>query len=530
MKLNLLRDAWLPVVRRSGQRDVIRVADIAERDDHPDPCVRVSLGRADLDANLVIFLIGVLYTASPPSSRAEAIRRIGSPPRPEELQEAFERIAPAFELYGPRAFLQDPSVSVKGAGNRIQQLLIDAPGDSTLKLNMDLFHRAERIPALGPAATAAALFTQQTNAPSGGQGHRTSMRGGGPLNCLVLDDDPEHDTLWKLVCRNVPDLDMMRGDDPRRTPLEVLFPWMGTIPTSSKGEQLLPSDGHPAWIFWATPRRVLLQPPTDGVCALTGEAGPVFEAYHTQNYGMNMPSELWPHPLTPRYRPRSAVSELLPVLTPKGGYTYRHWPGVGGPRTETTAPAAILDRWRHLDRVRLWVFGYDMDNMKARAWAEARAPVVRPPADEGQLQDFAARVHGLTDAASEVGRTLESLVREALFHPSRQETVKNVELSDLRAAFWQRTEGAFYAAVEELRDALERHEDTTPATERFLFALQKAARTLFEDRVMQSGDIGSGEIRRVVTAANKLQMRVSPRNPLLRKRVHLAPVQPSPGA
>ena len=54
------------------------------------------------------------------------------------------------------------------AGNKkpIEALLIEAPGDKTLKENADHFIKSGMEKSVCPACTAMALFTLQTNAPS----------------------------------------------------------------------------------------------------------------------------------------------------------------------------------------------------------------------------------------------------------------------------------------------------------------------------------------------------------------------------
>ncbi|MGG2362666.1 type I-E CRISPR-associated protein Cse1/CasA, partial [Salmonella enterica] len=80
-------------------------------------------------------------------------------------------------------------------------LLIESPGANTLKKNLDHFVRRGRVEVLAPAAAAMALFTLQTFAPSGGAGHRTSLRGGGPLTTLVRPGTVAglSDALWPLL-------------------------------------------------------------------------------------------------------------------------------------------------------------------------------------------------------------------------------------------------------------------------------------------------------------------------------------------
>ena len=105
-------------------------------------------------------------------------------------------LAPAFNLLGdaPR-FLQDLE-PLEGRGNPPGMLFIDSAGDSTAKKNADLMVRRGRYDALPLPLAAMALYTLQAFVPSGGAGHRTSMRGGGPLVTLVK---PAAEGLWPLV-------------------------------------------------------------------------------------------------------------------------------------------------------------------------------------------------------------------------------------------------------------------------------------------------------------------------------------------
>jgi hypothetical protein len=60
--------------------------------------------------------------------------------------------------------------------------LLEAPGVSTEENNAALLVKAGRFEVMSRSAAAIALLTLQTMAPSGGSGHRTSLRGGGPLS------------------------------------------------------------------------------------------------------------------------------------------------------------------------------------------------------------------------------------------------------------------------------------------------------------------------------------------------------------
>ena len=77
------------------------------------------------------------------------------------LDAAFEPLAPAFQLDGdgPR-FMQDFD-NLDGAGNRVAGLLIDAPGDNTIRRNTDILVKRGQVTTLCRASAAMALFTLQ---------------------------------------------------------------------------------------------------------------------------------------------------------------------------------------------------------------------------------------------------------------------------------------------------------------------------------------------------------------------------------
>ncbi|MCV6615684.1 MAG: type I-E CRISPR-associated protein Cse1/CasA, partial [Cellvibrionaceae bacterium] len=144
-----------------------------------------------------------------------------------------------------------------------------------------------------------ALFTLQINAPSGGQGHRTGLRGGGPLTTLII---PQHDeaSLWQALWLNVINRSQFAYPEPDLTSAKV-FPWLEPTKVSAKkGSEVRSKEVHPLHMYWAMPRRIrLIVEPSAGHCALTGAAcTEMVTHYRTQNYGANYAGS-WQHPLTP---------------------------------------------------------------------------------------------------------------------------------------------------------------------------------------------------------------------------------------
>jgi CRISPR system Cascade subunit CasA len=196
MTLNIINDAWIPVLRSDGSRAVIAPWQAA------DPALAFpDWPRADLNIACVELLIGLVYLADPP--RDAANWRARRTQDPERLRQRLAPFAPAFNLLGdgPR-FMQDFEPLERGSNdsNTPDMLLIDSAGGQTARNNADLMVKRDRYPALDLPLAAMALFTLQAHAPSGGSGHRTSMRGGGPMVTLV---DPG-EGLWSLIWANLP--------------------------------------------------------------------------------------------------------------------------------------------------------------------------------------------------------------------------------------------------------------------------------------------------------------------------------------
>src|SRR5439155_14612486 len=130
------------------------------------------------------------------------------------------------------SFLQDFD-QLEGEELPVESLLIEAPGANTIRLNKDLFIKRGQARVLSRGAAAIALYTLQQFAPSGGAGHRTSLRGGGPLVTLALPDGGavSRPTLWQRLWLNTPaDLRLDVADKARA------FPWLAPTRTSAKKE------------------------------------------------------------------------------------------------------------------------------------------------------------------------------------------------------------------------------------------------------------------------------------------------------
>lgn len=366
---------------RSGRR-VIRPDQIADPD-----VLRPDWPRPDLNLACLELLVGLVYLAHPPQGSDDR----SNPPTAGVLKDAMAPLAPAFDLLGdgPR-FLQDLE-PLEGGGTPIERLFIDSAGSSTSKKNQDLMIRRDRYGELPLPLAAMALYTLQAFAPSGGAGNRTSLRGGGPMVCLVR---PAEDGLCSLVWANVP-----RGEPLSASDLEAL-PWMRPTKVSRPEGHQTPvsfpesdSVSRPdPEVFFGQPRRLRLMA-RDGFV----------REFVQSPYGNSYPTARWRHPLTPYY---AKGTDFLPVHPKPGSFSYRHWRGVILRSDSHRRPLTVEQYLRDIEHgvCTVIVGGWAMDNMKPLdfVWSEQPAFRFRDEDDE----DHAVRA---VEAAEQAGYALARL-------------------------------------------------------------------------------------------------------------------------
>lgn len=509
--MNLILAPFIDVVRRDGSQERIRPAQIVS-DIEGNPVIDVLSPRPDFRSALYQFLIGLLQTTCDSVQGDEDWDELwDSPPNEQELDRWFEPIIDAFELggNGPR-FMQDPSVRDETV-LPCNSLLIDYPGANTCRRNTDHFVKRSENGSMSKAMAAAALFCLQTNAPAGGTGYRTGLRGGGPLTTLVLAPPQEGKpaSLWQHLWLNV----LPRGEylrlcgNPDRHASSDRFPWMKDVRVSGKdGVDTYADDVHPDQLYWALPRRLWLHASGDdaAVCSVTGENSdePV-AGYSAKNLGVNYAGE-WLHPLSPHFMNKDGLR--LPRHPLPGGIVYRHWPALALPQQNADQPAAVVVK--HLFRnipgqFRLWAFGFDMDNMKARAWYDTTMPLYSL---SGRLLDsFAVSVDALVEAAVLAGQYLRTELRNAW--ADEQARIGLDKLAFVQEALWENTEDDFYSLVDELHGSLGLKEDELDVVQRtnrrWLSMLRDHVMRLF-DQWAEFAGIENGGPKRAALAHRNL--------------------------
>ncbi|PID49825.1 MAG: type I-E CRISPR-associated protein Cse1/CasA [Proteobacteria bacterium] len=520
---NLLKDQWLVVKNQQVINDsLIKVSQIGDQ-----TITDLYAPRADFRGALYQLLIGLLQTSFAPQDRKEWLQYWKSPPTSHELEVAFKPFVEAFNLNtasGKPAFMQDLQLN-DGVVSPVSSLFIEAPGGNTLKLNQDLFVKRGKLEQISPYWAAIALFTLQINAPSGGQGHRVSLRGGGPLTTLLLPSESrEFNTLWHKLWLNVliqNEIVGLPGNDTLND-LPFIFPWMGEARLSKgKGSETYPEHASPLQVYWSMPRRIRLDWLDDnGVCDVSGElSDSLVKTYRTQNYGINYAGS-WTHPLTPYVFERN--KEPYSIKAQPGGLGYRHWlelAVVNQEGNKTRASAFVVKKYREsrykwLERTykeagipftlepRLWVFGYDMDNMKACCWYEAIMPVFNLEDDQRDDLQFIAKL--MIQAATDVVSTLKSALKIAWFRdpkndPAAKKFTERAIVID--SNFWSVTEPHFYHLLSQQVAALK--DSNKQAVKKYLlewrYYLRKTVYELFEQYTLSSSNV-DGDYQRIIKA------------------------------
>ncbi|WP_294030654.1 type I-E CRISPR-associated protein Cse1/CasA [Thiolapillus sp.] len=503
--MNLLKPEWISVSLRNGTQEAVSVSALGRED-----IVDITAPRADFRGAIYQLLVGLLQTAFAPKNHREWRQWWGAPPDAKTLEKALAPFVPAFNLFssvGEPAFMQDLTLE-EGEQKDIAALFIEAPGSKTLRDNQDHFVKRGAIGKLSPEAAALALFTLQINASSGGAGHRVSVRGGGPLTTLLLpSENSRNDCLWRRLWLNVltkDDLAQLPGDHQDNS-LGRIFPWMASTRTSEKkGMETYPNHAHPLQVYWSMPRRMRLQPSDqEGRCDLTGQpATSRVDHYLTKNYGINYAGH-WQHPLTPYVF--ESNKEPLSIKAQPGGLGYRHWLGLAVTAQQgkfTRTPALVVrcyfdrqDRIQELDlNPRLWAFGYDMDNMKARCWYETEMPLFN--LTQEAREDIAEQAQIMIEAATDVLKTLKSALKSAWF--DRPKDAKG-DMSFIDANFWSVTETSFYRLLQQLVEKNGDDDAIDALLKSWARTLKDKAQKLFDQYALSSLN-EDGDLKRVVKA------------------------------
>ena len=413
MPLNLVTDAWIPVIRH-GSPITIRPHEIAV-----EGVERLNWPRDDLNLACLELLIGLVYLADPPRDDGDWHDRYGAP-RADRLRGALECFGPHVELTGngPR-FLQDlepfEARVKRSAVSPPDMLFVDSAGANTARNNRDLMVKRNRYASLPLPLAAMSLYTLQAFAPGGGAGNRTSMRGGGPLVTLVKPLDADTYSLWQTVWCNVPEGQPLAAEDAAQA-----LPWLRPTRTSEKGQTVTPDMSHDAEAFFGMPRRLRLVFENDTATGVV-----------QRRYGTHYAR--WVHPLSPYYC-REAGGERLPVHSRPGKVSFRNCLGLAfGRADELRLVAQTVRRYHALvdaPDAELCVGGWAMSKMKPLDFSLHAYPTFRLD------KPMEMRVGALVEVASFVSRMLYALLKKAVaLQGSAADAVQETFFSDTEPEF-----------------------------------------------------------------------------------------------
>jgi CRISPR system Cascade subunit CasA len=483
--MNLIFDPWLTFLMKDGSEKKLPMTEIS----NPE-VLDFLLPRPDFQGAAYQFAIGLLQTVFAPKDKYEWHKHYVNPPSESELLGALNKVKHAFNTAGTGPlFMQDFDDLDDINPTPISSLLIDAPGEQARKRNTDHFVKRGFGDVMSPEMANIALFTLQINAPAGGSGIRTGLRGGGPLTTLVMPQT-SISSLWEKIWLNVVNRDFWRYPDPDFNSA-LLFPWLAATRESGKGgSNIFQNDVHPLHMFWAMPRRIRLEIDDSLMtCKVSGlQTNLSISGFRAKNLGGNYIGS-WDHPLTPyKWDPKAEDAEQLSIKGSQSGLNYKIWDQLtftDSSRGQRCAKAiehfyAISNGFSKTQRAvpQLLVFGYDLDKMKPRGWYSKAMPLFSVP--EAQQEEILLQVKQLQEIAADVLWHCRTQIKEAWF--SRPGDVKG-DVSFVDLSFWQRTETAFYLAVQQLiENAVSTDPFLTPEQAKiWLSAIRSVSTDLFDE-------------------------------------------------
>jgi CRISPR system Cascade subunit CasA len=318
----------------------------------------------------------------------------------------------------------------------------------------------------------------------------------GKLNCL-----------WKTLWLNVLTLEDHFNKKPKIATAEV-FPWMGKTYESKNDVQVSPEMVDELQLYWGTPRRIrLFEYSENGVCDVCGCTARIWKSYKTINYGVKYSSK-WLHTLSP-YRRQQEKDESISLIATKGkqgGFSYHDWLSltlVNDPKKKQTAQVIRnfieKKRWCISDsNFRIWCYGFDMDNMKARCWYDQTMPILVLPADKCPV--FIENIQKVISAALDSARLLRDQVKAAWF--KRPKEAKG-DTYFILSSFWEETESSFFVLASKIREAIVSDVSAGSILVQWHAIIIKTAERLFDHFALQDTD-EIKNMKRIAEAAKAL--------------------------
>lgn len=489
---NLLEQAWIPVLRQDGTPDWIAPHQITEGLGSDRNIMRLNSNRADFNAAIAQFLIGLYQTAFAPETEAEWRYDYQHPPTPDEIKKVFEDYKAYFWLDGDgKRFMQDSSAQEAEKVSIINQLLLDAPDASTSEQRKDYFIKAATTQSVSREAVIPAIITKQLHSPGIGTGYRQALRGSKFLTTLVQHQK----NLWYAIWLNIIPMSVLRLRlQGKNTSMQFqdIFPWLQP-PTSSKEEVISPLDTNILAVYWSMPERQWMnfEERENVQCDIYGKvASYCVSTYRKRNHGGNYKG-LWIHPLSP-IQEGTAIQSLQTAKVPEIAVGYHDWLGLLQTVTDKTIakkPALVIDyllntakyidrketRWQFIQQqeqerkssepqhtaqtlsdITVWTFGLDNDSAKINAWRDSQIPIIYVSGE--YRNDFELVIKDMIQSAEKSVSSLKSAFCKVASAPVGKGVEEKHTLANaVEERFWRSTESEFYQKLQALKNELERN-------------------------------------------------------------------------
>jgi len=497
--MNLIKDPWLPIVRRDGSKEKIAIHDIL-RDYKENPVMELEAPRPDFKNALYQLLIGIVQVAAMPERERAWKKLFSEPYNPEDFSERVLEYENCFEIDsdGP-AFMQDFNLPEDNKRESLKNLFINLPANEHYTPSNQFFKKEAPL-YIDVYWAAIALYTLQIFAPGGGRGHKAGIRGGGPITTLVLPE--KKSSLWCKIWLNVISKEYVAGlsGELSLNSASDIFPWMKL----TAGDEVYPSQCNPFQMYFGMPRRIRFEFGEPAVCEISGvQSKKTVTGYKTRHSG-NDYKGLWTHPLTPYHSPNKD-GDLLSLKPKKGGIGYKHWLSLalGTEKISRSINIELLNELYRKDitkkiGVQAWSCGYSMDKMKSECWYESKMPLYS--IDRVEAKDVANFVGVLIQQAQEISSSLRYAIKSCWANRPKD---LSGDMSFLDSSFWQNTESSFYSILERLINNLENIEVTNSLVDEWGMILKKEVESLFDSNALAQQEDGLN-MKRVIKARRGL--------------------------
>lgn len=502
--MNLLEDQWIPVKTRQGEEKFIAAYEIVQAD-----IISLNAPRADFNAALIQFLIGLIQTVYAPDDEVNWEDLYEEPPTESQLKESFEKIKEAFYLDGDGyRFMQDNSIQQQDKLKPIEDIIFGAPGDSAKDKNKDHFVKQNDINGLCLPCAALAIMTTNTFADNGGSGYFESMRGNGFVSTLVHLNTFDDFSLWRNIWINILTIDHFH----KNKNLDKFF-WMFSIPDDNTRRKELSEkikflddeiknttdkekikelkitqrsiqnsrkditgiyqeNANSLQVYWAWMRRLFLNisDSNNEICSVCNTHNVAVKGVYKTNKGYNYPKSDWKHPFSPYKKAVSGDYEgkfLALEMTTKG-LPYIYWSHFTE-QNESQYPALVITKHFKNDlfkkeQLTIWSFGYAMDKNSTLGWYESKTPLYlianidNKKLFESEVDKYIASSNKITDSY------LVNSIKFAWFDENKEKNkdkkiaFSNDKATEISKSFWNNTESKFYELLEKLYHLVEQDE------------------------------------------------------------------------